>query len=139
MIRRPPRSTLFPYTTLFRSTVVALKGRPRNSPRPPRTWDRNHLITGLWTRLVELDIPARQHATRRIAVAQADLQAIRIPAGLAVISHVNGVGKARDSVDLGIPLHVAGCRGVPLTIDADAGRLHLHPGVVVDIVEMNLR
>src|SRR5260221_10025034 len=30
MIRRPPRSTLFPYTTLFRSQVVAalrLKGR----------------------------------------------------------------------------------------------------------------
>src|SRR3712207_9181853 len=25
MIRRPPRSTLFPYTTLFRSTVRALK------------------------------------------------------------------------------------------------------------------
>src|SRR5438132_6142662 len=25
MIRRPPRSTLFPYTTLFRSTTVALK------------------------------------------------------------------------------------------------------------------
>src|SRR3712207_7774289 len=24
MIRRPPRSTLFPYTTLFRSTVVRL-------------------------------------------------------------------------------------------------------------------
>src|SRR3712207_7825345 len=24
MIRRPPRSTLFPYTTLFRSAVVAL-------------------------------------------------------------------------------------------------------------------
>src|SRR5256885_11000274 len=33
MIRRPPRSTLFPYTTLFRScvavgTVVALHGQP---------------------------------------------------------------------------------------------------------------
>src|SRR3989442_5084670 len=25
MIRRPPRSTLFPYTTLFRSPVAALK------------------------------------------------------------------------------------------------------------------
>src|SRR5947209_12187534 len=25
MIRRPPRSTLFPYTTLFRSGVVSLK------------------------------------------------------------------------------------------------------------------
>src|SRR3712207_8957397 len=26
MIRRPPRSTLFPYTTLFRSVVLALHG-----------------------------------------------------------------------------------------------------------------
>ena len=34
---------------------------------------------------------------------------------------------------------MAGCRGVPSPIDADAGRLHLHPGIVVDIVEMNLR
>src|SRR3712207_7872516 len=31
MIRRPPRSTLFPYTTLFRSSCV-----PRGSPRPFR-------------------------------------------------------------------------------------------------------
>src|SRR3712207_8525099 len=29
MIRRPPRSTLFPYTTLFRSDLLAL-GRPLN-------------------------------------------------------------------------------------------------------------
>src|SRR3712207_9343965 len=29
MIRRPPRSTLFPYTTLFRSEVAALAGDPR--------------------------------------------------------------------------------------------------------------
>src|SRR3989454_5587708 len=28
MIRRPPRSTLFPYTTLFRSRVIAGDGRP---------------------------------------------------------------------------------------------------------------
>src|SRR3712207_7357611 len=27
MIRRPPRSTLFPYTTLFRSLLLALVGR----------------------------------------------------------------------------------------------------------------
>src|SRR2546430_13572336 len=27
MIRRPPRSTLFPYTTLFRSTIDSLRGR----------------------------------------------------------------------------------------------------------------
>src|SRR3989454_12829337 len=28
MIRRPPRSTLFPYTTLFRSEHAAEQGRP---------------------------------------------------------------------------------------------------------------
>src|SRR5256885_7595588 len=28
MIRRPPRSTLFPYTTLFRSVAVACYGPP---------------------------------------------------------------------------------------------------------------
>src|SRR3712207_7688952 len=30
MIRRPPRSTLFPYTTLFRSHVVPLIGHPES-------------------------------------------------------------------------------------------------------------
>src|SRR3712207_7921932 len=33
MIRRPPRSTLFPYTTLFRS----LARPPRGAPRTPRS------------------------------------------------------------------------------------------------------
>src|SRR3712207_7261215 len=36
MIRRPPRSTLFPYTTLFRSAVQAQPGRDGREgvPRP---------------------------------------------------------------------------------------------------------
>src|SRR3712207_9213041 len=29
MIRRPPRSTLFPYTTLFRSAISPSEGSPR--------------------------------------------------------------------------------------------------------------
>src|SRR6266480_7253024 len=42
MIRRPPRSTLFPYTTLFRShSTRATSTRSRSSPRcPPRAWGR---------------------------------------------------------------------------------------------------
>src|SRR2546430_11016478 len=32
MIRRPPRSTLFPYTTLFRSATAAFEEAP---PKPP--------------------------------------------------------------------------------------------------------
>src|SRR5687767_15532891 len=33
MIRRPPRSTLFPYTTLFRSRAAAAGSRARRSDR----------------------------------------------------------------------------------------------------------
>src|SRR5574342_691086 len=36
MIRRPPRSTLFPYTTLFRSASQTASARP--SPKELRRW-----------------------------------------------------------------------------------------------------
>src|SRR2546422_7219687 len=39
MIRRPPRSTLFPYTTLFRSTV-----RARDVPSPALLLDHVGLV-----------------------------------------------------------------------------------------------
>src|SRR3712207_7372514 len=35
MIRRPPRSTLFPYTTLFRSRTHDLRIRPGTLDEPP--------------------------------------------------------------------------------------------------------
>src|SRR3989449_8405782 len=34
MIRRPPRSTLFPYTTLFRSPAARVSGDPRPGDAP---------------------------------------------------------------------------------------------------------
>src|SRR5256885_6122945 len=39
MIRRPPRSTLFPYTTLFRSVAVTMRGGRDSRPgaRPPES------------------------------------------------------------------------------------------------------
>src|SRR2546422_8316240 len=44
MIRRPPRSTLFPYTTLFRSQVSGrLQGQGRLLLRAPRHGERHHL------------------------------------------------------------------------------------------------
>src|SRR2546425_7351615 len=36
MIRRPPRSTLFPYTTLFRSTAAGRTSRRPHARRPVR-------------------------------------------------------------------------------------------------------
>src|SRR3712207_8215119 len=41
MIRRPPRSTLFPYTTLFRSGITAPRGA-RAGPSQPVVTSRAH-------------------------------------------------------------------------------------------------
>src|SRR2546429_2616587 len=38
MIRRPPRSTLFPYTTLFRSSPYGAQGLPGSLPSGARTF-----------------------------------------------------------------------------------------------------
>src|SRR2546427_8176837 len=61
MIRRPPRSTLFPYTTLFRSLrdvirVLAEGGQPR------------------WLVGVMLDITARKRAEQRSEEHTSELQ-----------------------------------------------------------------
>src|SRR5947199_3554777 len=51
MLRRPPRSTLFPYTTLFRSAVW--RGRQRR--RRQHDKDRREAV--------DADLQARQHRT----------------------------------------------------------------------------
>src|SRR5256885_16130233 len=81
MIRRPPRSTLFPYTTLFRSGFVGdvrprgdvLRGRRRRTRRPwgprPRVRDDVLLRQGRppWRgrRHVPLRPNVRRHGVRR--------------------------------------------------------------------------
>src|SRR5690349_23423354 len=52
MIRRPPRSTLFPYTTLFRSNVL-IHGRLSS----PILWDVISLTTYLTGSLIYLYLP----------------------------------------------------------------------------------
>src|SRR5260370_32482677 len=48
MIRRPPRSTLFPYTTLFRSHQLSLnQRRPRSVTRTPPTGSPRSREAGL--------------------------------------------------------------------------------------------
>src|SRR5438445_1617489 len=44
MIRRPPRSTLFPYTTLFRSQIGQVAHLLGVTIDILRNWDRNGLI-----------------------------------------------------------------------------------------------
>src|SRR2546430_17608046 len=56
MIRRPPRSTLFPYTTLFRSPVAKIPRRNHESlPPSPRRGPPASLCCGRPRRLEMLD------------------------------------------------------------------------------------
>src|SRR5256885_10999968 len=53
MIRRPPRSTLFPYTTLFRSEQVAQKYFKAQNPIGQRiTFDKAPNDSSVWATIV---------------------------------------------------------------------------------------
>src|SRR3989441_13268657 len=69
MIRRPPRSTLFPYTTLFRSR----RGVPAEPPAdrlahrlPPRQPARQHELLGSGDRFRERDRGLRRALDERV-------------------------------------------------------------------------
>src|SRR3712207_6951529 len=53
MIRRPPRSTLFPYTTLFRSFLVV-------SPKKSTVSDLETQVADAQTRLTQAQIDSRR-------------------------------------------------------------------------------
>src|SRR3712207_6891329 len=80
MIRRPPRSTLFPYTTLFRSRIASSEARPpalrmtcaspRSSPRNWEGWRRAsiHVRTATCRRSEEhtSELQSRQYLVCRL-------------------------------------------------------------------------
>src|SRR2546426_8121338 len=79
MIRRPPRSTLFPYTTLFRSVHDALEQgalRPQRVFRP-LALDRHRDLGG----------DEREDVLLFLAVADADRKSTRLNSSHLVISY----------------------------------------------------
>src|SRR3989454_5254326 len=69
MIRRPPRSTLFPYTTLFRSVVE--HGKPllvNDVEQDPRFTSKVDKVTGFRTKAI-LAVPLQDHG-RTIGVLE---------------------------------------------------------------------
>src|SRR3712207_1955992 len=70
MIRRPPRSTLFPYTTLFRSSLK--RSRPRAAGQPGRS-------------------PARRHARRLRFEDGCTVHFLRMRVGLATCDWLPGL------------------------------------------------
>src|SRR3712207_8914601 len=61
MIRRPPRSTLFPYTTLFRSK---LRTEHRSGPFDRAAYRRRHLIENLFARCKQFRALATRYDKR---------------------------------------------------------------------------
>src|SRR3712207_7630309 len=65
MIRRPPRSTLFPYTTLFRSPRSGIVNSVVSPPKPGKPGARN-LQPAPCSPLLRTDVPGLlQQVTRR--------------------------------------------------------------------------
>src|SRR2546422_6671396 len=65
MIRRPPRSTLFPYTTLFRSRHTGLLGLDHPSHHPPLSIVRAPKLDGdqLTDRPLEILTRSEEHTS----------------------------------------------------------------------------
>src|SRR2546426_4003698 len=97
MIRRPPRSTLFPYTTLFRSVVDLAREALRGPPLRETRLDHAHDLGGAGVlvfdrpreRLVELlleshevvRLPSRRGAPRPAAGGQGEPARAAVAAG----------------------------------------------------------
>src|SRR3712207_7584751 len=75
MIRRPPRSTLFPYTTLFRSEVVQRRAHVRAQRFVGRTLD------------VLVEGPSRTDASRLRGRSRQDRKSTRLNSSHANISY----------------------------------------------------
>src|SRR3712207_7762897 len=86
MIRRPPRSTLFPYTTLFRSGLVAL------NPSVARIGDRSErgrVLNEAWMRFQAIGTLAMgvTVATWRLGGLKEDRKSTRLNSSHANISY----------------------------------------------------
>ena len=129
MIRRPPRSTLFPYTTLFRSATTRPRGEDHHAPllHVPQgaaadvgLRDRPHLDRGLDAR--------RDAANYRAAKSQHDTQSKHSPKNIQhstlclCIGVLGRIGRFGTPASFGCPIwKPAGSRSKPRCVFATDG------------------
>src|SRR5256885_11919316 len=83
MIRRPPRSTLFPYTTLFRSRLVAV----HHPLEWLTTFDRNE-VRGVFERAGAVVMTGHEHEANPMhLVSGLDRKSTRLNSSHLVISY----------------------------------------------------
>src|SRR2546429_2093895 len=99
MIRRPPRSTLFPYTTLFRSglqTIVSRNVKPIEAGVVSVTMDHAGEATNVVPDSVELqrseehtsELQSRLHLVCRLLLEKKKKQTNRLSCVMNIESHV---------------------------------------------------
>ena len=115
MIRRPPRSTLFPYTTLFRSLPVTRWGIPACRIGSTASLSRVAALTGEWGE------------TRSIFIAGDGEITIAVDAGSGEFSFDGEVGALDgDSVDAAFAVNV------DIAAGPNAAMVHLADLVIVE-------
>src|SRR3989454_10315708 len=100
MIRRPPRSTLFPYTTLFRSRPALHPGGVRDDPVPLQRVHRVHLLVeqtllelpDVLLPLLEIDRPA-------LFYVELVENAVLVP-GIVCVADPPWIGRRRPALEL---------------------------------------
>src|SRR2546427_13175937 len=97
MIRRPPRSTLFPYTTLFRSVALSVRG----AGLVLRVGYRAVVMTGMACLTGAFLLFARWSATLSHADAMRDVLLAGVGMGLVVVPMLIAVQSAVPRSDLG--------------------------------------
>src|SRR5256885_7712433 len=85
MIRRPPRSTLFPYTTLFRSTLGAIK--TALASRPEFRGCFVELTGGLSSKKRQARLAEFEASEKRLLLATEDRKSTRLNSSHLVISY----------------------------------------------------
>src|SRR2546426_6640881 len=96
MIRRPPRSTLFPYTTLFRSPAVAPLWRSSPAIQPTTAGSRHR------------PLPFGQHGRQR--QRQEDRKSTRLNSSHLVISYAVFCLKKKKKIKNAISVYIAQLR-----------------------------
>src|SRR3712207_6897870 len=91
MIRRPPRSTLFPYTTLFRS-----RGTPRDPGERPRPDGGEHADA----EQTGEQVPRQVQGPHQLADRQQDRKSTRLNSSHANISYAVFCLKKKKKINL---------------------------------------
>src|SRR2546429_6519852 len=99
MIRRPPRSTLFPYTTLFRSPLSWHDAKPllenMNGMEAPKSWQGalpiKYRLSGAVTARVKLDMDT---SFQQYNVAEARIRGSELPDEWVLLGNHREIGRA---------------------------------------------